>query len=90
MAPEPLTKLFTYKNEIMNHKLRNVFTSLCVPQPQTNNMKNSFMYDGAHHSSLAFSALENEIDSSLSLAAIFPIPEDIRGQYAHCIERNLV
>ena len=48
MAPEPLTKLFTYKNEITNHKLRNISTSLCVPQPRTNNMKNSFMYDGVH------------------------------------------
>ena len=38
MAPEPLTKLFKYKNEITNHHLRNyISTSFCAPQPRTNN-----------------------------------------------------
>ena len=57
MAPEPLTKLFKYKNEITNHKLRNISSSLCVPQPRTNNMKNSFMYDGAH----LWNSIPNEV-----------------------------
>ena len=48
MGPESLANLFTYKSEVTNHKLRGISSSLCLPQPRTNNMKNSFMYDGAH------------------------------------------
>jgi hypothetical protein len=47
MGPKSLTNLFTYKSEVRNYKLRNISSSLCLPQPRTNNMKNSFMYDGA-------------------------------------------
>ena len=64
MAPEPLTKLFKYKNEITNHKLRNIFTSLCAPQPRTNNMKNSFMYDGAH----LWNSIPNEVKECKTLS----------------------
>ena len=64
MAPEPLTKLFTYKNEITNHKLRNISTSLCVPQPRTNSMKNSFMYDGAH----LWNSIPNEVRECKTLS----------------------
>ena len=48
MGPESLANLFTYKSEVSNHKLRGISSGLCLPQPRTNNMKNSFMYDGAH------------------------------------------
>ena len=48
MGPESLSDLFTYKSEMTNYKLRDSSSSLCLPQPRTNNMKNSFMYDGAH------------------------------------------
>jgi hypothetical protein len=48
MGPKSLTNLFTYKSEVTNYKLRNISSSLSLPQPRTNNMKNSFMYDGAH------------------------------------------
>ena len=64
MAPEPLTKLFKYKNEITNHKLRNISTSLSVPQPRTNNMKNSFMYDGAH----LWNSIPNEVKECKTLS----------------------
>ena len=64
MAPEPLTKLVTYKNEITNHKLRNISTSLCVPQPRTNSMKNSFMYDGAH----LWNSIPNEVKECKTLS----------------------
>ncbi len=48
MGPESLTNLFTYKSEATNHKLRGISSGPCLPQPRTNSMKNSFMYDGAH------------------------------------------
>ena len=48
MGPESLANLFTYKSEVTSHKLRGISSGLCLPQPRTNNMKNSFMYDGAH------------------------------------------
>ena len=44
---ESLTKLFHCKNETTKYNLRNISGSLCVPQPRTNSMKNSFMYDVA-------------------------------------------
>ena len=48
MGPESLANLFTCKSEVTNHKLRGISSGLCLPQPRTNNMKNSFMYDGTH------------------------------------------
>ena len=47
IGPESLTKLFHCKNETTKYNLRNISGSLCLPQPRTNSMKNSFMYDGA-------------------------------------------
>ncbi len=47
IGPESLTNLFTYKNKITNYRLRSISSGLCPPQPRTNSMKNSFMYDGA-------------------------------------------
>ena len=59
MGPKSLTNLFTYKSEVTNYKLRNISSSLCLPQPRTNNMKNtSFMYDGAHFGILFLKKLE--------------------------------
>ena len=47
MGPKSLSNLFNYKNEITDYELRDVSNSLCLPQPRTNSMKKSFMYDGA-------------------------------------------
>ena len=48
MGPKSLSNLFTYKGEVTNYKLRNISsTSLCLPQPRTNDMKKSFVYDRA-------------------------------------------
>jgi hypothetical protein len=41
MGPKSLTNLFSYKREKTNYNLRDISSG-------TNNMKNSFMYDGAH------------------------------------------
>ena len=41
LGPEALTDLFTYKSEMTNSD------SFYLPQPRTDNMKNSFMYHGA-------------------------------------------
>jgi hypothetical protein len=54
IGPESLTNLFTYKNNITHYKLRNISSGLCLPQPRTNNMKKSFMYDGAISSGTLF------------------------------------
>ena len=64
MAPEPLTKRFTNKNEITNHKLRNISTTLCVPQPRINSIKNSFMYNGAH----VWNSIPNETSECKTLS----------------------
>jgi hypothetical protein len=43
MGPESLTNLFTYTESGMtNYKLRDISSGLCLPQPRTNNMENSF------------------------------------------------
>ena len=60
IAPENLFKQFLQKlsldGKIYNkrflvyyilHNLRGISSNLCLPKPRTNNMKNSFMYDGA-------------------------------------------
>jgi hypothetical protein len=57
MGPESLTNLFTYKSGMTNYKLWDISSGLCLPQPQTNNMKNSFMYNGAH----LWDSIPNEI-----------------------------
>ena len=48
MCPKSLTDLFTFKSEMTNYKLRDVESTLCLPQPRTNSLKKSFMFDGAH------------------------------------------
>jgi hypothetical protein len=64
IGPESLTNLFTYKNDITNYQLRNISSGLCLPQPRTNNMKKSFMYDGAK----LWNSIPNEIRESKSLS----------------------
>jgi hypothetical protein len=64
-GPESLTNLFRYKNEITDYKLRNISSGLCLPQPRTNSMKNSFMYDGAK----LWNSIPNEIRKSQSLSS---------------------
>ena len=65
MGPESLTTLFTYKGEMTNHNLRDISSSLCLPKPRTNNMKNSFMYDGAY----LWNSIPKEIKESRSLSS---------------------
>ena len=49
MGPKSLTDLSVYfKSEMTNYKLRDVESTLCSPQPRTNSLKKSFMFDGAH------------------------------------------
>ena len=64
MGPESLTNLFTYKSEVTNHRLRGISSGLCLPQPRTNNMKNSFVYDGAH----LWNSIPNEIRECKTLS----------------------
>ena len=47
MGPNSLKKLFIFERETLNHSLRGTSSSICLPKPNTNNMKKSFMYDGA-------------------------------------------
>ena len=46
MGPKSLSNLLDCKNEFTDYELRGVSNSLCLPQPRTNSMKKSFMYDG--------------------------------------------
>jgi hypothetical protein len=39
MGPKSLTDLFTFKSEMTNYKLRDVESTLCLPQPRTNSLK---------------------------------------------------
>ena len=64
IGPESLTKLFHCKNETTKYNLRNISGSLCLPQPRTNSMKNSFMYDGAK----LWNSIPKEITESKSLS----------------------
>ena len=47
MGPKSLTNLFSYKSEKTNYHLRDISSGICLPKARTNNVKNSFMYDGA-------------------------------------------
>ena len=47
MGQKSLANLFSHKSEKTDYKLRGISCNLCLPKPPTNNMKNSFMYDGA-------------------------------------------
>ena len=64
MGPQSLTNLFTYKSEMTSYNLRNVSSTLCLPQPRTNNLKKSFMYDG----SFLWNSIPKEIKESKSLS----------------------
>ena len=63
MGPKLLTDLFTFKSEVPNYKLRDVESTLCLPQPRTNSLKKSFMFDGAH----IWNSLPTEIRESNSI-----------------------
>ena len=47
MGPNSLKKLFIFEREILNHSLRGTSSSKRLPKPNTNDIKKSFMYDGA-------------------------------------------
>ena len=47
MGPQSLINLFSYKSDKTEYHLRDLSSRLCLPKPRTDNMKNSFMYDGA-------------------------------------------
>ena len=64
IGTESLTNLFIYKNEITNDRLRSISSGLCLPQPRTNRMKNSFMHDVAK----LWNSIPNEIRESKSLS----------------------
>jgi hypothetical protein len=38
MSPKSLTDLFTFKSEMTNYNLRDVESSLCLPQPRTKSL----------------------------------------------------
>ena len=65
MGPQSLTNLFTYKDEVTSYNLRNISSSLCLPHPNTNNMKRSFMYDGA----FLWNSIPRDIKESKSLSS---------------------
>ena len=52
MGSKSLTNLFSYKCEKTNYHLRDIQTGLCLPKPRSNNMKNSFKYNGAKQKKL--------------------------------------
>ena len=45
LGPQSLTKLFSNKSDKTEYHLQNISSSLCLPKPRTDNVKNSFMYD---------------------------------------------
>ena len=65
LGPKSLTKLFTKKCEVTKYDLRNSSISLHLPQPRTNKMKKSFMYDGA----VLWNSLRNEVKECKSLSS---------------------
>ena len=60
IGPASLTNLFTYKNKVTNTNFGTFPVVLCLPQPRTNNMKDSFLYDGPHPTSSAGHTAHNE------------------------------
>ena len=47
MGPPSLEKLLNFKKESLQQTLRDSSNTLRLPKPRSNNMKKSFMYDGA-------------------------------------------
>ena len=77
-GPKSLTNLFSYKGEKTNYHLRDISRSLCLPKPRTNNMKKSFMYDGAH----LWNSIPKEIRESKSLSSF---RNKIAAHENHCV-----
>ena len=67
MGPQSLTNLFTYKGETTSYNLRNISGTLCLPQPRTNNLKKSLVYDG----SFLWNFIPKEIRESKSLSSFW-------------------
>ena len=67
MGPKSLTNLFSYKSKKTNYHLRDISSGLCLPKPRTNNMKNSFMYDGAQ----LWNSIPKETRESKSLSSFW-------------------
>ena len=65
LLTKSLTKRFTKKCEVTKNDLRNSSISLHLPQPRTNKMKKSFMYDGA----VLWNSLRNEVKECKSLTS---------------------
>ena len=65
MGPQSLTNLFTYKDEVTSYNLQNISSSLCLPHPNTNNVKRSFVYDGA----FLWNSIPRDIKESKSLSS---------------------
>ena len=65
MGPECLNKLFTFTKDVLSHNHRDS-SKLCLPQPHTNNMKKSLMFDGAS----IWNSLPSNIRHSKSFQAL--------------------
>ena len=65
MGPKSLADLFYFKNELTDYELRGVESALCLPQPRSNSMKKSLIFDGAH----VWNSLPNKLRESNSLKA---------------------
>ena len=65
MGPKSLANLFSHKSEKTDYNLRGISSNLCPPKPRTNNMKNSFMYDGAK----LWNSIPEDIRKSKSLSS---------------------
>ena len=63
VGPNSFTNLFSYKSELTNYNLQDISSGLQLPKPRTNNMKKSFMYDGA----FLWNSIPREIRGSTSL-----------------------
>ena len=63
MGPECLQNLFTFREEVLNHNLRNSAFNVCLPKPRTNSMKKSLMFDGGS----TWNSLPLDIRNSQSL-----------------------
>ena len=65
VGPKSLTNLFSYSSEKTNYHLLDISSGLCSPKKCTNNMKSSFMYDGAE----LWNSIPKEIRESKSLSS---------------------
>ena len=57
--------IFSHNSEKTDYNLRGISSNLCLPKPRTNNMKNSFMYDGAK----LWNSIPEDIRKSKSLSS---------------------